>query len=126
MKVKVTQSCLTLCDPMDDTVHGVLQARIPYRALNWLLGKRHPDSFRLVFPDQSSLSRSTQHVSTGSREREREETLKQGRRQRILGYWLEKKIKPLLLYDLPSLDNDVILSGFQSKGLLGNQIEELE
>ena len=73
MKVKVTQSCLTLCEPMDDTVHGVLQARIPYRALNWLLGKRHPDSFRLVFPDQSSLSRSTQHVSTGSREREREE-----------------------------------------------------
>lgn len=67
-----------------------------------------------------------QHVSNGSREREREETLKQSRRQRILGYWLEKKIKPLLLYDLPSLDNDVILSGFQSKGLLGNQIEELE
>ena len=28
MKVKVTQSFLTLCDPMDCTVHGVLQARI--------------------------------------------------------------------------------------------------
>jgi len=28
-KVKVTQSCLTLCDPMDYTVHGILQARIP-------------------------------------------------------------------------------------------------
>ena len=27
-KVKVTQSCLTLCDPMDYTVHGILQARI--------------------------------------------------------------------------------------------------
>ena len=27
-EVKVTQSCLTLCDPMDDTVHGILQARI--------------------------------------------------------------------------------------------------
>ena len=25
---KVTQSCLTLCDPMDYTVHGTLQARI--------------------------------------------------------------------------------------------------
>ena len=24
VKVKVTQSCLTLCDPMDYTVHGVL------------------------------------------------------------------------------------------------------
>ena len=27
MKVKVTQSCPTLCDPMDYTVHGILQAR---------------------------------------------------------------------------------------------------
>ena len=24
--MKVTQSCLTLCDPMDYTVHGILQA----------------------------------------------------------------------------------------------------
>ena len=28
MKVKVTQSCLTLCDPTRYTVHGILQARI--------------------------------------------------------------------------------------------------
>ena len=27
-KLKVAQSCLTLCDPMDYTVHGILQARI--------------------------------------------------------------------------------------------------
>ena len=32
MKVKVTQSCLTLCDPMDYTVHEILQARI----LEWV------------------------------------------------------------------------------------------
>ena len=32
LKVKVTQSCLTLCDPMDHTVHGILQARI----LEWV------------------------------------------------------------------------------------------
>ena len=31
-KVKVTQSCPTLCDPMDFTVHGTLQARI----LEWV------------------------------------------------------------------------------------------
>ena len=31
-KVKVTQSCPTLCDPMDYTVHGILQARI----LEWV------------------------------------------------------------------------------------------
>ena len=32
MKVKVTQSCLTFCDPLDCTVHGILQARI----LEWV------------------------------------------------------------------------------------------
>ena len=32
MKVKVAQSCPTLCDPMDYTVHGILQARI----LEWV------------------------------------------------------------------------------------------
>ena len=32
VKVKVTQLCLTLCDPMDCTVHGILQARI----LEWV------------------------------------------------------------------------------------------
>ena len=28
LKVKVAQSCLTLCHPMDYTVRGILQARI--------------------------------------------------------------------------------------------------
>ena len=32
MKVKVTQSCLTLCDPMDYTDRGILQAR----TLEWV------------------------------------------------------------------------------------------
>ena len=32
VKVKVTQSCPTLCDPMDYIVHGILQARI----LEWV------------------------------------------------------------------------------------------
>ena len=32
LKVKVTWSSLTLCDPMDHTVHGILQARI----LEWI------------------------------------------------------------------------------------------
>ena len=31
-EVKVTQSCLTLCEPMDYTVRGILQARI----LEWV------------------------------------------------------------------------------------------
>ena len=32
VNVKVTQSCPTLCDSMDNTVHGILQARI----LEWV------------------------------------------------------------------------------------------
>ena len=32
VKVKVAQSCLTLCNPMDYTVSGILQARI----LEWV------------------------------------------------------------------------------------------
>ena len=32
VKVKVAQSCLTLCDPVDYIVHGILQARI----LEWV------------------------------------------------------------------------------------------
>ena len=32
VKVKVTQSCLALCDPLDCIVHGILQARI----LEWI------------------------------------------------------------------------------------------
>ena len=32
VKVKVIQSCLTLCDPMEYTAHGILQARI----LEWV------------------------------------------------------------------------------------------
>ena len=32
VKVKVAQSCLTLCNPMNNTAHGILQARI----LEWV------------------------------------------------------------------------------------------
>ena len=46
LKVKVSQSCLTLCDSMDYIVHGILQARI----LKWI------DSSLLqeIFPTQGS------------------------------------------------------------------------
>ena len=46
VKVKVTQSCPTLCEPMDSTVHGILQARI----LEWVA---FPFS-RGIFPTQVS------------------------------------------------------------------------
>ena len=44
VKVKVTQSCPTLCDPMDYTVHGILQARIP----------GSPSLLQGIFPTQGS------------------------------------------------------------------------
>ena len=42
---KVIQSCPTLCDPMDNTVHGILQARILVGSLCLLQG---------IFPTQGS------------------------------------------------------------------------
>ena len=46
MKVEIAQSCLTLWDPMDYTVQGILQARI----LEWVAF-----SFsRGIFPTQGS------------------------------------------------------------------------
>ena len=53
VKVKVTQSCPTLCDPMDYTVHGILQARI----LEWVA---FPFSRASSQPrDQTQVSRIT-------------------------------------------------------------------
>ena len=49
-KVKVTQLCLTLCDPMDCTVHGILQARI----LEWVA---------IPFSRESSQTRDQTQVS---------------------------------------------------------------
>ena len=49
-QVKVTQSCPTLCDPMDYTVHGILQARI----LEWVA---------FPFPRGSSQPRDRTQVS---------------------------------------------------------------
>ena len=44
-QVKATQSCPTLCDPMDYTVHGILRARI----LEWVA-----IPFSRGFPTQGS------------------------------------------------------------------------
>ena len=50
VKGNAAQSCLTLCDPMDDTVHGILQARI----LEWVA---------FAFSRASSQPRDGTHVS---------------------------------------------------------------
>ena len=38
--MRVAQSCLTLCDPMDYTVHGMLQARMSHQIENTNLKKK--------------------------------------------------------------------------------------
>ena len=57
MKVKVAQSCLTLCDPLDYTVHGILQARVlEYIAVPFSMGSSQPRSPALQvdsFPAES-------------------------------------------------------------------------
>ena len=50
VKMKVTQSCPTLCDPMDSTVHGILQAKI----MDWVA---------FPFPRGSSQPRDRTQVS---------------------------------------------------------------
>ena len=52
VKMKVAQSCPTLCDPVDYTVHGILQARI----LEWVAFP----FFRGIFPTQG-LNPGLQH-----------------------------------------------------------------
>ena len=42
-EVKVTQLCPTLCDPLDDTVHGILEARIlEWVAFSFFRGSSQP------------------------------------------------------------------------------------
>ena len=55
MIVKVTQSCPTLCDPMDYIVHGILQARI----LEWVAFPFSRESFQPR--DQTQVS----HIASG-------------------------------------------------------------
>ena len=48
-KVKVAQLCLTICDTMDYTVHGILQA------LAWVaIGVGSHSLFQGIFPTQGS------------------------------------------------------------------------
>ena len=54
-EVKVAQSCMTLCDPMDYTVHGILQARI----LEWVAGSSSRESSQPR--DQTQVS----HITGG-------------------------------------------------------------
>jgi len=52
VKVKVAQLCRTLCDPMDYTAHGILQARIlEWVAVPFSSGSSQPRDQTLRLPD---------------------------------------------------------------------------
>ena len=66
MKVKVTQSCPTLCNPMDYTVHGILQARkLESVAIPFSRGSSQPR-------DQTQVSRTAGEFFT-KKEKKRKE-----------------------------------------------------
>ena len=49
VKIKVIQLCPTLCDPMDYTVHGILQARIlEWVAFSFSRGSSQPTDWTQV------------------------------------------------------------------------------
>ena len=49
--MKVTQLCLTLCDPTDYTVHGILQARIlEWVAFPFFRGSSQPQGLNPSLP----------------------------------------------------------------------------
>ena len=51
LKMKVAQSCPTLCDPMDYTVHGILQVRIlKWVAFSFSRGSSQPRDQTQVSP----------------------------------------------------------------------------
>ena len=66
VKVKVAQSCLTLCNPVDYTVHGILQARI----LEWAA---FPSPGDLLNPGIERVSRIAGGFFTSWATREAEE-----------------------------------------------------
>ena len=82
LKVKVAQLCLTLCDLMDCTVHGILQARI----LEWVA---------FPFSGWSSWPRNQTCVSCISR--------------RILYHWVSSAWAPSLASELETRDTQLVL-----------------
>ena len=66
MKVKVAQSCPTLCDPMDYTVHGILQARIlEWAAFPFSRGSSQPRDRTQVLHCKQILYQLSNQVWTG-------------------------------------------------------------
>ena len=65
--VKVIQSCLTLCDPMEYTVHGILWARI----LEWVVFPFSKGSSQLR--DQTQVSHTAGRFFTVCAAREAQE-----------------------------------------------------
>ena len=91
-EVKVTQSCLTLCDPMDYTVHGILQARI----LEWVA---FPFSRASSQPrDRTEVSRIAGRFLTSWATREAWKRYSMLTNNTLYYVWKQEKTSPACLY----------------------------
>ena len=74
MKVKVTQSCLTLCDPTRYTVHGILQARTLERvAVPFSTGSSQPrDRTQVSHSAGGFFTREAQAICLSKQETQRQ------------------------------------------------------
>ena len=99
-KVKVTQSCLTLCDPMDYRVHAILQARI----LKWVA---------FPFSKGSSQPRDRTHISHISGGFFASWTTRETKNNQLLKTYYIKLIKNLILI-LKTIIYKVYFSSVQS------------
>ena len=91
VKVKVTQLCLTLCDPMDYTVHGILQARI----LEWVT---FPSPGDLPNPGIELRSPTLQADSLSDEPQGKRKNTGVGNLSLLQGIFLTQELNPCLLH----------------------------
>ena len=96
VKVKVAQSCPTLCDPMNYIVHGILQARIlEWVAFPFSRGSSQPRDQTQVSPHCSQILYQLRHkrnpgilepIPSPAKIKHREQTLKAAREKQQIAY----------------------------------------
>ena len=91
IKVQIARSCLTLCNPMDYTVHGILQARI----LGWVA---FPFSRDLPNPGIEPRSPELQADSLSAESQRRSKNTGMGRLSLLQGIFLTQELNWGLLY----------------------------
>ena len=99
MKVKITQSCLTLWDPMDCILHGILQARILERvALPFSSGSPFPSPVDIPNPGIEPRSPALQAVSLPAQPQRKSEYMGVGSLSLLQQIFLTQELNRGLLH----------------------------